>query len=668
MNYEEGDWLLYAGTYCDNDDTHLVNTTTTTSNNNCKTYPFYSITKGKQWHYLMLPELTQCIWARTNLFTLVPKSAILCSLHSQVVYSEDFFHTYHLVLNHTSRFAIYGDYFIALSTKNKEIDSQVNNLHPSFLESKEDKEKKDELYLHVSLDAQHFGRALFPNIKPPSNAPVHPPSMSFTVLPAHKGALYINLPQYQTSLGGLGRLYKSNFNGTRFTLMHEATFWSTQRNSYGFVDIELLQSIPGFMVANFVTNADAIMNPLDSSTVVPFQKKTFFSLDEGSTWQQFKPPEHDALNQPYPCGPGFKDFPECQLHFHLYLDRVDPQHVMDASSAPGLLLGVGHVQPTLGAFKDANTYLTRDAGQTWFEIFKGPHQFEFGDHGSVIVLVHAFQPTHQLLYSFDDGRSFLSLPLSSPPRNFTLLNIFTHPNATLERFVITGVWETNTPNDPQGPSKKYVVFFVDFSSAREGTCQFDPQNKFNSDFEAWTLSDQCVFGKKTTYYRRKPGKTCAIRNTFKLYEHSDQRCPCTKQDFECDYNYEMNDSGECVTTQPPLDLACDDQPYWVPSGYRKRSSTVCEGGLMLDAPKKYTCPRPLSSSFSIYFGLLMILAVGGLAYVFSVVYKRLKNSGVDFHIPGSSFVTGLFSDLQYRFQYRPVGSYGRNDTSLLGED
>ncbi|KAJ1504223.1 hypothetical protein HMI56_001737 [Coelomomyces lativittatus] len=130
----------------------------------------------------------------------------------------------------------------------------------------------------------------------------------------------------------------------------------------------------------------------------------------------------------------------------------------------------------------------------------------------------------------------------------------------------------------------------------------------------------------------------------------------------------MNDSGECVTTQPPLDLACDDQPYWVPSGYRKRSSTVCEGGLMLDAPKKYTCPRPLSSSFSIYFGLLMILAVGGLAYVFSVVYKRLKNSGVDFHIPGSSFVTGLFSDLQYRFQYRPVGSYGRNDTSLLGED
>ena len=35
---------------------------------------------------------------------------------------------------------------------------------------------------------------------------------------------------------------------------------------------------------------------------------------------------------------------------------------------------------------EVNTYLSRDGGLTWFEIFKGSSIYEIGDHGGLIVL------------------------------------------------------------------------------------------------------------------------------------------------------------------------------------------------------------------------------------------------------------------------------------------
>jgi Sortilin, neurotensin receptor 3, len=35
--------------------------------------------------------------------------------------------------------------------------------------------------------------------------------------------------------------------------------------------------------------------------------------------------------------------------------------------------------------EDMNTYLTNDGGHTWMEVLKGPHVFEIGDHGGILV-------------------------------------------------------------------------------------------------------------------------------------------------------------------------------------------------------------------------------------------------------------------------------------------
>ena len=69
-------------------------------------------------------------------------------------------------------------------------------------------------------------------------------------------------------------------------------------------------------------------------------------------------------------------------------------------NAIGILIGTGNVGNYLSNRKDEiNTYLSRDAGLTWFEVIyskniylfsfkvmKGSHIYEIGDHGGLIVM------------------------------------------------------------------------------------------------------------------------------------------------------------------------------------------------------------------------------------------------------------------------------------------
>jgi hypothetical protein len=53
--------------------------------------------------------------------------------------------------------------------------------------------------------------------------------------------------------------------------------------------------------------------------------------------------------------------------------------------------------------EELNTYFSRDGGHTWFEILKGSHIYEIGDHGGLIVFAPDDRPTGYILYSWDEG-------------------------------------------------------------------------------------------------------------------------------------------------------------------------------------------------------------------------------------------------------------------------
>lgn len=49
-------------------------------------------------------------------------------------------------------------------------------------------------------------------------------------------------------------------------------------------------------------------------------------------------------------------------------------------------MAVGNVGVHLAEeIQNMNTYLSNDGGHTWQEVLSGPHVFEIGDHGGIII-------------------------------------------------------------------------------------------------------------------------------------------------------------------------------------------------------------------------------------------------------------------------------------------
>jgi len=70
-------------------------------------------------------------------------------------------------------------------------------------------------------------------------------------------------------------------------------------------------------------------------------------------------------------------------------------------------MGTGNVGDYLSYRKDeVNTYLSRNGGLTWFEVKKGAHIYEIGDHGGLIVMASNQKATDKVHYSWDEGMSW----------------------------------------------------------------------------------------------------------------------------------------------------------------------------------------------------------------------------------------------------------------------
>ena len=68
-------------------------------------------------------------------------------------------------------------------------------------------------------------------------------------------------------------------------------------------------------------------------------------------------------------------------------------------------MAVGSVGPALAPYEDSATYLSSDAGLTWTRIAEGAHKYEFGDAGSLLVLIDDEEATSEVKWSGDGGRT-----------------------------------------------------------------------------------------------------------------------------------------------------------------------------------------------------------------------------------------------------------------------
>jgi len=330
-------------------------------------------------------------------------------------------------------------------------------------------------------------------------------------------------------------------------------------------DFQRSQSLSGVIQANVVSNPEQVELGL------PKQLKTVISFDDGSTFHSIAPPSMASCQHTV----------ECALHLHSQAERT---RLMSSSGAPGLMMRVGSIGDWLSPYEECNTYLTRDGGLTWAEARRGPHLYEFGDHGALSVMVNDKDPTDHVRYSWDEGATWTQFTFTS--RLVHITGLETAPGSVSRRFLLYGTLVAGTmdpdmdPDMEMGDENPYVVFSLDFSASVARQCTLQ-------DLEAWQPtpvagSNECILGRRWTYYRRTQGTQCYFSTPDVYPLPTSTICPCTPLDYECGFGFIRSSlTGNCTNDGPAPGQPLNCPPgttYNVSTGFRLIPDDVCMGG------------------------------------------------------------------------------------------
>ena len=132
-------------------------------------------------------------------------------------------------------------------------------------------------------------------------------------------------------------------------------------------------------------------------------------------------------------------------------------------------MGVGDTGDYLKPYEQCDFYVSMDAGLTWTRARDGPHKYEFGDQGGILVAIKDAK-TSKVWYSFNYGKTWDDFDLGI---EITPVILTTLPDSTSERFTLLG----------EKSNGEYVLFSLEFDGMRSRKCNLDKGD--GGDFEKW---------------------------------------------------------------------------------------------------------------------------------------------------------------------------------------
>ncbi|KAF8864345.1 Oligoxyloglucan reducing end-specific cellobiohydrolase [Acephala macrosclerotiorum] len=434
-------------------------------------------------------------------------------------------------------------------------------------------EEKSTLKVDASIDGATFAAADFPHGFNVDH------QQGYTVLDSSTHSVFLHVTVNNEAGFEYGSIIKSNSNGTSYVMALDAV----DRDSVGYVDFEKMFGIEGVAMVNVVSNYKDENFKKDGKKL-----KTMITHNDGAEWDYLPPPKADADGKKYECGSNIE---KCALHIHGYTERSDKSHTYSSASAIGLMLGTGNVGEYLTTAKDADTFMTSDAGVNWKFVKKGTYMWEFGDQGSIVVIVKEREPTKDVFYSLDEGDTWISYPFSDT--EVQIDDLTTVPSDNSRNFLLWG----------KSGDGKLVTFNLDFSGLTDQECKLDEGDVTGGDYYLWTpkhpkQDDECLFGHESQYHRKRTDRNCYNGRMIPHLHDIAKNCSCTRRDFECDFNYERQSEGSCALVSglspPDPQLVCkvdkDRIEYDDPTGYRRIPITTCVGGLEMDKSVSHPCP------------------------------------------------------------------------------
>ncbi|MCJ1355851.1 MAG: vacuolar protein sorting/targeting protein PEP1 [Icmadophila ericetorum] len=440
------------------------------------------------------------------------------------------------------------------------------------------KDTEDSLKVDASVDGKTFADAKFPkNFKVDHQR-------AYTVLDSSTHSVFLNVLVETRPDFEYGTIIKSNSNGTSYVLSISAV----NRNTAGYVDFEKMLGLEGVAMVNVVGNLKDVDNGRRKKL------KTMITHNDGGEWAPLRAPDTDVDGKKYGCN--VKEPEECSLHLHGFTERKDPRNAYSSPSAIGLMMGVGNVGDFLTEKVDANTFITRDGGLTWNEVMTGNYMWDYGDQGSIIVIVEDGVATNRIFYSTDEGMNWTPYEFMERSNKMIVESITSMPSDNSRNFLLWG--------KDSGSTSEIVTINLDFTGLTDAKCILNEEHPEDDDYYLWSpkhpLQDNgCLFGHVAQYHRKRTDKHCYNGKAIDHLHAKEKICECTRQDFECDFNFEMASDRSCqlVPDTQPIDheLFCKEDPnresYFETTGYRRVPITDCQGGRELEfTTTEHPCP------------------------------------------------------------------------------
>ncbi|KAJ9650750.1 vacuolar protein sorting/targeting protein PEP1 [Neophaeococcomyces mojaviensis] len=486
-------------------------------------------------------------------------------------------------------------------------------------------ENESSLQVDASVDGQTFAVAQFPR-----NFQVQH-QQAYTVMDSSTHAVFLHVTVNPFPDHEYGTIIKSNSNGTNYVKVLD----NVNRDTPGYVDFEKMLGLEGVAMVNIVSNIEGV------ETGEKKKLKSMISHNDGSDWTWLPPPKKDADGRDYKCvGKDQVATDDCSLHIHSYTERRDKSTTFSSPTAVGLMMAVGNVGPYLERKDGENTdtFITSDAGITWKSVKKGSYMWEYGDQGSIIVIVPEGKPTRTVFYTLNEGDTWTEFEFS-PGVDMEISAITTVPSDTSRNFLLWG-----REVGPGNTNGKVTTVSLDFSGLEERSrqCELDDTHPENSkDYYLWEprhpfQSENCLFGHVAQYHRKDKTAACYNKPHIEAGPHKIVRnCTCSRQDFECDFNYQRNADGTCGLVpgyeQPDHQAeTCKDpnaDTWYVPTGYRRIPLSTCQGGQELDSIEPRPCPGKEKE-----FGEKHGSRLGGVALFFIVIISLAGAGGVGYWV------------------------------------
>ncbi|XP_067387624.1 sortilin [Emydura macquarii macquarii] len=486
-------------------------------------------------------------------------------------------------------------------------------------------EKGNARRIHVSLDqGETWNMAQLPSVGQ---------EQFFSILAANEDMVFMHVDDPGDT--GYGTIYTSDDRGIIYSKSLERHLYTRIGSETDFTNVTSLRGV-------YITSVLSEDNSIHS--VITF--------DRGGEWLPLRKPVNAK------CDSTAKNKEECSLHIHaLYSISMKlkvPMLPLSEPNAVGIIIAHGSVGDAISVVLP-DVYISDDGGYTWARMLEGPHHYAILDSGGIIVAIeHSPEPISVIKFSTDEGQCWYKYTFSKEPIYFT--GLASEPGARSMNVSLWGFRKTLL-------SRQWVSYTIDFSHLLNRSCE-------EKDYTIWLAhsnhpgnrTDGCILGYKEQYQRLRKSSVCQNGRAYRVNKQPSV-CPCTLEDFLCDFGYFRPENQSVCVEQPELkghDLEfClyGRQELLKTTGYRKIPGDKCHGGVNMsrqetDLKRKCTSnllnPSQLSATYRstpiilAVMGVLLITAVAGvliikkyvcggrfLVHRYSVLQQHAEANGVE---------------------------------------